>query len=700
MKRLISITILALCISIAAYADEGMWMAHAISKALEQQMHDKGLKLSAGEIYNEDGTGLNGAIVSLDFGCTGSFISDKGLVITNHHCAYGDVYALGDAEHNYLEDGFWAMYADQEIPIKDKKIQILRKVIDVTAEAKELAEKEGLNGKPMGMRRLSYIMEKKYSEQTGMMAFFYSMWKGSEYYMALYEEYSDIRLVAAPPVSIAAFGGDIDNWEWPQHKCDFAMYRVYVSPDGKPAEYAPENIPLTPSRKLGISTSGYAPGDFTMVMGYPGRTDRYASSSKVRYQTEVSLPISNEVRGKEMEIITKWMNIDPEIRRRYSNYFFGLSNVQELNAGEVLCYKRFKVAEEKEGLEKDLNSWISSSPERKATWGSLTSDLASSYEATTPAERNLIWFRECLIRGSRVHLICTRIGSLIRDTRNGKDAPTKAAIAKTLSEIDMRVEREIFGYTVEQYYHHVSPSMWGPYQTELRQKFGDDSEALCSWLWDHSTLTSESGVQAFIDGKTTKEQCSEDPVYKFYNDAAIVNFNKAVTEAEGDKPVSSLEREYTHALYQMRRSNGTAQYPDANSSLRLTYGTVGGYEPKDGIWCSWMTTPAGLLAKHDPDSYDFCMKSEWKSLLETEAPETGVDFLTDNDITGGNSGSPVLNAEGQLIGLAFDGNKESLAGDTSFTAGYNKCVCVDIRFVLWTLKSYAHMDRILDEIGR
>ena len=696
MKKYFLLAVL-LTLSLSAFADEGMWLANMIDKALEKQMQAKGLQLSAGEIYNGEGTALCDAIVSLDFGCTGSFISDQGLVITNHHCAYSDVYALSSPEHNYLEDGFWAMYANQEIPIRGKRVQILRKVIDVTEEALKLRDEQGLNGKPMGGRKLSYLLEKKYGEQSRMTASLYSMWKGSKYYMALYEEYSDVRLVAAPPVSVAAFGGDVDNWEWPQHKCDFAMYRVYAAKNGRPAEYSAYNVPLKPSRHLTISEDGYRDGDFTMVLGYPGTTDRYASSARVNYKTYVSLPILNEVRGKQMEIISSWMDRDEEVRRRYSDHFFGLSNFQELGAGEVMCYKRFGVVAEKQAQEKELDGWIAETGREE--WKNLTSDLGKTYEAVAPAERNVIWYRECLVRGSRLSLICSKIHSMIRfSDKPGNEAQMRHSLPGILCQIDFRVEKELFRYTVGKYYENVTPDMWGPYQKELHERFGGDCDSLCEYIWTESALTSQDGVLELVIGGKTAAECADDPMYRFYTDVTILPFNQAVSAAEGDKPLSSLEREYTHALYRMRLEKGVVQYPDANSSLRLTYGTVGGYEPYDGIWCTSMTTPAGILAKHDPSRHDFCLKDDWKSLLETKSPQMGVNFLTDNDITGGNSGSPVLNARGEIIGLAFDGNKESLAGDSSFTKGYNKCVCVDIRFVLWTLKHYAGMYRIIDEI--
>ena len=304
--RYIGICLLAAVLgSWKASADEGMWLIHTINAALEKKMQERGLELSAGEIYNADAPGASvaDAIVSMEFGCTGSMISENGLLITNHHCAYGDVHALSTPEHNYLEEGFWAMRSDEEINIKDKSVWFLKKVIDVTEEVEELKRQHEAEGKVLGSRKLSYVMERKYAKDTDLEPWFASMWSGSKYYIALYKVYKDVRLVAAPPVSSAAFGGDIDNWEWPQHKCDFAMYRVYTAPDGSPAVYSKENVPYRPERILPISLDGYKEGDYTMILGYPGRTNRYSTSFETRFNETLKLPISNGLRGKQMDII-------------------------------------------------------------------------------------------------------------------------------------------------------------------------------------------------------------------------------------------------------------------------------------------------------------------------------------------------------------------------------------------------------------
>ena len=405
-----------------AKADEGMWMINAIDQALEKKMQERGLKLSAGEIYNADapGTTISDAVVSLEFGCTGSMISDRGLMITNHHCAYSDVYALSTEEHNYLEDGYWAMTSGQEVPIKGKKVYFLKRVLDVTAEAEGMLAEAESRGEVLGSRKLGFLMEKKYKEQSGLEAWFSSMWSGSKYYVALYEVYSDVRLVAAPPVSVAAFGGDIDNWEWPQHKCDFALYRIYTAPDGSPAEYSDGNIPLRPDRTLRISLDGYEPGDFAMVIGFPGITHRYSSSYAVDFKERVSLPVSNRLRADQMSIINSWMERDPSVRLKYSDYYFSLSNVQEMNEGEVQCYRRFNVVEAKASLEKLLQEWIESDPERDAVWGDMLALASRKYSATEQVQRNLVYYRETLVRGTRFSRIVPRINVLKNDVLKSK----------------------------------------------------------------------------------------------------------------------------------------------------------------------------------------------------------------------------------------------------------------------------------------
>ena len=734
------LSVLGLLCWSSARADEGMWMVNAIDAALEKKMQERGLKLAAGEIYNADAEGacITDAVVSLDFGCTGSIISDNGLLITNHHCAYGDVHALSTPEHNYLEEGFWAMQSSEEKNIKGKGAYFLKKVLDITEEVEAVKAEQRAQGKSDGMRRVGWLIEKKYDAETGLETMVSSMWGGSKYYLAVYQVYKDVRLVAAPPVSSAAFGGDIDNWEWPQHKCDFAMYRIYTAPDGSPAEYAENNIPMKPQAKLKISLEGYKPGDYAMVIGYPGRTNRYSSVAENAFESGVELPISNRLRGEQMAIIKKWMDADPEIRLKYADHYFSLSNVQELNSGMVACIDRFDVLSQKREIEKELQEWIESDAARKEKWGAVLADLQAKHDAVADDEIALTYYRETLIRGTRLGKIINKINSYRNEVLKmngikpkkpielkGQVDPVEEAccrkakfrgseinkviydLIKEYEKIDLRVEKDLFIYSALEYLENVNPSMMGEYQKEIKAK--KDVRKAVEDIWNKSFVSDLHRFGNFVQSKHTVYDYLSDPLVKFFQDTRITRFNESILKKEGKVRRFDLDREFTHALYQMRLEKGIVQYPDANSTMRITYGTVGTLKQKDGVIGDWKTTPAGILEKYNPSDYDFSLndrqyllyrKGDWGRWgFGPEGKDMHVDFLTDCDITGGNSGSPVMNAKGELIGLAFDGNKESLASDIYYTPEYNKCVCVDIRFVLWTLDRYAGMERIIKEIG-
>ena len=640
MKKIVLFAALAL-LPVAASADEGMWMIHALNEALEKKMQERGLQLSAGEIYNADAPGatVSDAVVSLGFYCTASVISDQGLLITNHHCAYSDIAALSTPEKNYLEDGYWAFYRQQEIPLPGKEVFFLKRVLDVTEEVEALKDSLQRAGVPFGSRRLSALMERKYAAQTGLQASLDVMWAGEKYYLSLYKTYDDIRLVGAPPVNVAAFGGDEDNWEWPQHKADFALYRIYDHGE-----------PLVSPWHLRISQAGFREGDFAMVIGYPGRTDRYSSSFKVDNQERFSLPVTNRLRGHQMEIVRKWMDADPDIRMKYSDWFFSLSNVQEMQEGEALCYKRFRVVDEKRAQEKDLPA-------------DILQGLADEYAATEAVEQLKTYYRETMVRGIRVAPTMLRMAN----AKEGKDEIYRRGIA----ELDPRVEKELLAYSLEEYFGHIPADVVGHRQDSLRACFAGDWKAMAEYLWDHPYDLSD-----------------------FITEVKIADFN-ALERHTGD--LQELTRQYSRALYKDRAAKGIVQYPDANSTMRLTYGRVASLDPWDAVHTSWYSTSLGIRQKYNPSVHDFAPPADFVSAVTRyDGP---VNFLTDNDITGGNSGSPVLNGRGELVGLAFDGNKESLASDVSYTPDYNKCVCVDIRYVLWILREYVGLERILQEIN-
>ena len=455
MKRFSLIAALLL-VSVAAMADEGMWMIHALDQALEKKMQERGLLLSAGEIYNVDAPGatVSDAIVSLGFYCTASVISDEGLLITNHHCAYSDLSDLSTPEKNYLEDGYWAFYRKDEIPLRGKEVFFLKRVLDVTDEVAVLKDSLQRAGAPFGSRRLSSLMERKYADQTGLEASLDVMWSGEKYYLSLYRKYTDIRLVGAPPVSLAAFGGDEDNWEWPQHKADFALYRIYDHGE-----------PLRSPWHLKVSEAGYREGDYAMVIGYPGRTDRYSSSYKVDYLERVERPVTNRLRGRQMEIVRRWMDVDPDIRMKYSDWFFSLSNIQEMQEGEVQCFKRFHVVDEKRALEKDLPS-------------DILKGLTDEYAAIEDVEREKAYYRETIVRGMRITPTMLRMS-------NAKPEAREEIYRRGIAEVDSRVEKDLIAYSLEEYFAHIPAEVTGHRQDSLRQVFDSDWKAMAEYLWDH-----------------------------------------------------------------------------------------------------------------------------------------------------------------------------------------------------------------------
>lgn len=682
----------ALMFGAAAYADEGMWMIQDINEALEKNMRARGLKLAANEIYNDEapGTAVADAVVSIGFYCTGSVISDQGLIITNHHCAYSNIAKLSTPEHNYLEDGFWAMTSEQEIPIEGEKVFFLKRVFDVTEEVKGLTKELRKAGKPFGGRKIAAIMEERYSKATGLECILSSMWAGEKYYVSVYKVYTDLRLVAAPPQSIGYFGGNQDNWSWPRHNCDFTIYRIYE--DGQP---------VTREKSLKVSLEGYYPGSFSMVIGYPGRTDRYSSSAEIDFQEKVSLPVSNAIRGGQMSIIRKWMDADPQVRMKYSEWFFSLSNVQENNDGMVKCFKRFWVKDEKIAQEREMQKWIDAAPNRKAMWANLIPDLKKAYSETESIERDKVFFRETIFRGTYISRYLLRAGN------SSSVEKAKETLREGLAATDAKVEKELLEYACKEYFDNLESYYFGKYQTRMLDRFGNDYKAMAEYLWSKSVVSSPKR----IDEIQSIDEVKKDPLRRFLTDTPIIVFNDRNGQAKKRLEVTHLEKEYTKALYWMRLHKDIEQYPDANSTMRITYGTVGGLQPNDGVWYNWYTTPAGILQKYNPADHDYTLTDRQKTLLEKgrwgrwgftldgKRNSMIVDFMTDNDITGGNSGSPVLNAKGELIGLAFDGNLESLASDASYTQGYNKCINTDIRYVMWVLDKYAGLKRIVREIN-
>ena len=708
-KFMIILAAIALLLPVYSHADEGMWMVHNFEKNIYPQMVKKGFKLKSNEIYNEEsGNALANAVVSLDFGCTGSMISKNGLLITNHHCAYGDIHALSTNENNYLENGFWAMSNKDEMPVKGKKIQFLRKVLDVTDEVRAIKDsltKQGFGG--MMMRRTYRIIELKYSKTTDYMVSCASMWSGEKYYMFFYEEYKDIRLVGAPPVSIGAFGGETDNWGWPQHKGDFALYRVYTGPDGKPAEYSPENVPMQPKRILPISTKGVHPGDYAMIMGYPGRTNRYASSFEISEKENITNPIIVASRRSKLDVWKKHMDKDPKIRLLYADKYFGISNYADYAKWENICLRRYDVADIRAEEEKHLQE----------KYGNLLAQMKEAYTINQDHIRNKTWYKECFNAPCDWLATARRVLSVARDMNKqkiekiDKNHPLMkkylAAFKRDFTKFDITTDRELFGAQLHLFINNIDPKYCSDTMKAWMKEFNLNGAALAEYIYTNSYLSTVEKAEEFFSTPRTAEEILDDPINQYLESCSIMTFNKEADNFEkkcGYCPNKSYTR-YAKALYESRKERGIAQYPNANSTMRFTYGTVGGIKPADGITYDYQTSIVGYTEKEDPANYEFNVNDKMKSLIASkdwgrwgEKGNLYVNFLTDNDITGGNSGSPVINGKGEIIGLAFDGNRESMSGDVYFHARYFKTVCVDIRFVLWVIEKYGEASHLIKEM--
>lgn len=721
MKRFLSTFLVILFSASALIADEGMWLVNLLDKQLYTNMKAKGLKLKANEIYNEQGGALSDAIVALDGGmCSGSVISASGLMITNHHCAYGDIHALSTPAKNYLEDGFWAMNSNDEIPIKGKSVTFLRKVLDVTAEVNivvDSLDKIGRRG-TFFMRKISGILENRYKNQPYEVSL-NSMWRGSKYYLYFYETFNDVRLVGAPPVSIGAFGGETDNWGWPQHKGDFAIYRIYTNRDGKPSEYSTDNIPLVAKKYLNISSKGVKKDDFTMVLGYPGSTNRYTSSFELKEKFETLNPVISGVRRAKLEVWEKYMDKNPLIRLKYSDKYFSVSNYTDYAKWENKCISRFKIIDELQNREKELQEWINSTPENTAKYGKVLENLKKGYEAKAEITKITEYFRESLIRGSEFLNVGQRLNSfastMLKANKHDfslEDEKVNDFVTNILDKIyvtsDVSTDRELLKVMMAYFLKEVPRKFYDADFAKFSDSLENNPEKIADYIFDNSIVTDSLRMRNFFNSKHSISELTKDPILSVVKTMKIQPYNSYEDELL-KKIVVDLSKErglFVKALYEMKNSKNIVQYPDANSTMRLTYGTVGPIEPADAIYYHFQSSSAGINEKFNPKDYEFSLTTKMQDLLTKgdwgkwgENGKLYINFLSDNDITGGNSGSAVVNAKGELIGLAFDGNRESMAGDAYFNNGYNKMVSVDIRYVLWVIDKYAGASKLLNEIN-
>ena len=701
-------------------ADEGMWLLPLLEKLNIGTMTEMGLKLTAEDIYSVNHSSLKDAVVIFGGGCTAEIVSDQGLVLTNHHCGYGRIQAHSTPEHNYLEDGFWAGSLAEELPNPGMSVTFLVRIEDVTDKVKERLGDVTDEEASMKIRSVGQEIADEATEGTHYRGSVRAFFGGNQFYLVVYEIYRDVRFVGAPPSSIGKFGHDTDNWMWPRHTGDFSVFRVYMSPDGKPAEYSEDNIPYTPKYHLPVSIKGVEKGDFAMVMGYPGSTQRYMTSYEIDEELNIIHPNRIKIRGARQEIIWADMMADEKVLIQYSSKYSGSSNYWKFSIGQSQGLKRLNIKEKKQKQEAEFTRWVNSTPAAKEKYGSALSDIKSAIDGRADLLHSTQYMQECLLRG------CEIIGAAGMVTGGGfRYGPPQPSLEDVLKggdqdEIAQAVERirdraqdfykdynpptdqKVAKVMLKMFMEDVRPEFQPGYMKEIKTKYKGDYAKFVDKMFAKSFLASEEKFNAFLDNPSAKV-LEKDPAILLASSVSekYGELQQQITPLYMQLSLGSMH--YIAGLMEMNPEK--VFYPDANFTMRLTYGTVGDYEPRDAVIYKYYTTLKGVMEKEDPNNYEFIVDPRLKELYKKKDfgrygkdGEMPVCFTTNNDITGGNSGSPVINGNGELIGLAFDGNWEAMSGDIVFEPELQKCICVDIRYVLFIMDKFAGAKHLVDEM--
>ncbi len=713
MKRLASLLLgIALLFSLSAKADEGMWLLPLIQKLNIGKMTELGLQLSAEDIYSVNHSSVKDAILIFGGGCTAEVVSPQGLVLTNHHCGYGSIQSHSTVEHDYLTDGFWAMSKGEELVNPGLSVTFLDYLEDVTARINAvLTDGMSETDRSAAIRDESKKIQSEVKTDEFHSARVSSYFGGNQFYLLVYTQYRDVRLVGAPPSSVGKFGADTDNWMWPRQTGDFSVFRIYMSPDGNPANYAAENIPLKPKHYLPVSVKGVKEGDFTMILGYPGRTTRYRTSYEVEEDLKYLHPNRIKIRNAKQEIMLADMLADQKVKIQYSSKYSGSTNSYKKSIGESAGLKKLKVAERKKELEDEFTKWIAQDPGLQKKYGEALNLIKNSIEGRAPYINVSQYYQECFQGGSEILGLAGQLGGAISRLLTDEKDPVKIqeSARKIKSNLgaffkdynkptDQKVTVamfEIFGKDIEEQY---KPDIF----QLIHKKFKGSGVQFSAKMFGTSIFCDQAKLEAFLDNPSLKV-LDKDLAY-----IASISVNKKRSElrSEIEKYSTDLakgQRLWIDGLMKMQQDR--AFYPDANSSMRLSFGNVKSYEPMDAVHYKYYTTLDGVMQKEVPGDWEFDVPAKLKELYKAkdygiygEGGVMKICFISNDDITGGNSGSPVLNAKGELLGLAFDGNWEALSGDVAFEPDLSRTISVDIRFVLFIMDKYAGAKHLVDEM--
>ncbi len=694
-------------------ADEGMWLLPLISKLNMNKMQEMGLKLTADDIYSINNSSLKDAVVIFGGGCTGELISDQGLILTNHHCGYGSIQKLSSVDHNYLKDGYWARSLEEELPAEGLSVTFLKRMEDVTNKVLE-----GVSEELSSDERSKIISEniseitKEASEDNDYIVRVQDYFEGNQYFLIVYEKYTDIRFVGAPPSSIGKFGFDTDNWMWPRHTGDFSMFRVYASKDGKPAAYSTDNVPLKPKHHLPISLKGVEMDDFAMTIGFPGSTSRYLTSWGIEERMNIVNDSRIVPRGIKQDIWHEDMMGSEKVNIQYASKFSRSSNYWKNSIGMNRGLEKLNVLDKKRAIEKDFSAWVSASENRKNIYGEVLPNLESVYTNRAQEKKAYSYLIECMLRGTEIINFGTTALKLNKELSSGDNQEKidaaiediKTKMKEQFKDYSKSTDHKVFATMLKLYYNSIDNKYHPSFLEDVVMgKFNGDFNKYADYVFKKSIFADQEKLDAFLDNPKQKT-LEKDPVFVAAQSTIDTYRSLYLSLKEYDQVESENNRLFLKGLMEMNPDK--VFYPDANFTMRLSYGKVGDYAPKDAVMYKYYTTLAGVMEKEEPDNYEFQVSAKLKELYNNKdygqyAAKDGtlrVCFTSNNDITGGNSGSPVINANGELFGLAFDGNWEAMSGDIAFETELQKCINVDIRYVLFIIDKYAGAENLINEM--
>ena len=715
----LSILLLAICLFMAniAKADEGMWLLPLIEKLNIKDMKAKGLKLNAEQIYSINKTSLKDAVVIFGGGCTGELISEKGLLLTNHHCGYGAIQQHSSIEHDYLKDGFWARSMSEEIPTPGLSVVFLDSIADVTSQIlpelnKTVNEKERSEKYQILSQNIVKALNKDSKKYRVTV---YPLYGGNLYYLIVYKVYTDVRMVGAPPSSIGKFGADTDNWMWPRHTGDFSLFRIYADKNGNPADYSPSNVPYKPKHFFPISLKGVQPNDYAMILGYPGTTQRYMTSWEVSERMDVSNESRIKIRGIRQELMLEDMLADRKVRIQYSSKYSGSTNYWKNSIGMNNALVKLKVIDRKREQEAVFTKWVNSDPLRKQKYGEALNLISKAIEGRENYTYASMYLNECIARGSEIIGFAQNYVRYYDAMTAEKKSPQDSILISTFpvrmksvndrffKDYNMPTDKKISKAMFKLFAEDVDGDDRPDILHEIKKAYKGDYGKFVEDMFAKSIMSDSEKINAFIKNPSI-EVLENDPAFKVAKSVAA----KSTEYRRATEPYNEMFAEgfrlYIAGLMEMNTNK--AMYPDANFTMRLTYGTVNGYEPADGAYYNYVTTLKGVMEKENPDNWEFEVPEKLKELYEKNdfgpyADKNGempVNFIFNGDITGGNSGSPVINGKGELIGTAFDGNWEAMSGDIAFEPELQRCINVDIRYTLFIIDKYAGATNLIDEM--